>query len=99
VSTVLLHLRPGVREVFFAHLAETHPQLLAGYRRRYRDRAYAPQADQRELGAVVSRLVQRYGGVPAQRDDPEHMVGPAAAPAPADVEVAVRPRGDQLSLL
>jgi DNA repair photolyase len=96
VSTVLLHLRPGVREVFFAHLAETHPQLLAGYRRRYRDRAYAAQADQRELGAVVSRLVQRYGGIPAPRDDPEHMVGPAAAPP--DVEVAVRPRGDQTQL-
>src|SRR5215510_8279052 len=68
VSTVLLHLRPGVREVFFA--------LLADYRRRYRDRAYAPQPDQRELGAVVSRLVQRYGGIPAENDDPEHMVGP-----------------------
>jgi DNA repair photolyase len=99
VSTVLLHLRPGVKEVFYSHLGKTHPHLLADYRRRYRDRAYAPQADQRELATVVSRLVQRYGGTPAERRDPEHMVGPAAVGP--EVEVAVRPRGEdtQLSLL
>ena len=53
----------------------------------------------RELATVVARLVQRYGGIPAERRDPEHMVGPAAAPP--EVEVEVRPCGadTQLSLL
>jgi DNA repair photolyase len=89
VSTVLLHLRPGVKEVFYSHLAETHPHLLADYRRRYRDRAYAPQADQRLMAAVRSRLVQRYGGVPAERRDPEPW---SDRRPPCPVEVAVRPR-------
>jgi hypothetical protein len=83
--------------VFFTHLAETHPDLLADYRRRYRGRAYAPQADQRELATIVSRLVRQYGGTPAERSDPEHMSGPAAA-----TEVQVRPAAvdqTQLSLL
>ena len=47
MSTVLLHLRPGVGEVFLSWLADTHPHLVADYRRRYCYRAYAPAADQR----------------------------------------------------
>jgi DNA repair photolyase len=78
ISTVLLHLRPGVKDVFLSRLAESHPHLVPDYRRRYRDRAYAPTADQAALAAQVHEMVRRHGGVPAERDDPEHMVGPAA---------------------
>src|ERR671911_2279906 len=70
ISTVLLHLRPGVKEVFLGRLAETHPQLLASYRRRYRDRAYAPKAEQQALETRVRELVRRCGGLPADRGDP-----------------------------
>jgi DNA repair photolyase len=97
ISTVLLHLRPGVREVYLSRLAETHPQLVPEVRRRYRDRAYAPRADQQALAAQVRDLVRAHGGSPAERGDPEHMTGrrpPPAAPAPAPSLAT-----DQLSLL
>jgi hypothetical protein len=87
---VLLHLRPGVKEVFLGRLAESHPDLLPGYRRRYRDRAYAPKAEQRALETRVRELVRRCGGLPAERTDPRHHTGrdpaaprSAAAPDPA----------------
>jgi DNA repair photolyase len=84
VSSVLLHLRPGVKEVFLGRLRETHPHLLAAYRRRYRDRAYAPRAEQQALEARVRELVRRCGGLPADRADPRHLTGrDPAAPAPA----------------
>jgi len=96
ISTVLLHLRPGVKDVFFARLAESHPHLVPDYRRRYRDRAYAPKADQQALDALVRGLVRDHGGVAADRTDPEHMTGhtPGAeerGPA-AGATVAVRRR-------
>ncbi|HEY8545501.1 MAG TPA: radical SAM protein, partial [Acidimicrobiales bacterium] len=60
VSSVLLHLRPGVREVFLPHLAATHGHLVPGYRRRYRNRTYAPKAEQQAVRALVDRLVRRH---------------------------------------
>jgi DNA repair photolyase len=85
ISSVLLHLRPGVKEVFLGRLAESHPQLLAGYRRRYRDRAYAPKAEQQALETRVRELVRRCGGLPAGRTDPRHHTGRAPeAPSSAD---------------
>lgn len=71
----MLHLRPGVKDVFLARLGESHPHLVADYRRRYRDRAYAPQADQQALDAVVRDLVRSHGGIVADRSDPRHMTG------------------------
>jgi DNA repair photolyase len=84
ISSVLLHLRPGVKEVFLGHLAESHPHLLPGYRRRYRDGAYAPKAEQRALETRVRELVRRCGGLPAERTDARHHIGrgPAAARPP-----------------
>lgn len=64
VSTVLLHLRPGVKDVFLRHLATTHPTLVDTYRRRYRNRVYAPRTDQQSLTALVADLVHRHGGPP-----------------------------------
>jgi DNA repair photolyase len=75
ISTVLLHLRPGVKDVFFSRLAESHPHLIPTYRRRYRDRAYAPSADQQALDVIVRDLVRTYGGTAAERGDPEHLTG------------------------
>jgi DNA repair photolyase len=83
ISTVLLHLRPGVREVFFDRLAGTHPHLVDDYRRRYRDRAYAPKADQQALDTLVRGFVRQRGGLAADRTDPAHMTG-QTAPGGAD---------------
>ena len=86
ITSVLLHLRPGVREVFFARLAESHPHLLGPYRHRYRNRSYAPKADQAALSALVRDLVRRYGGPTSDRPHP------AATTSRGD-------EGTQLSLL
>jgi DNA repair photolyase len=96
ISTVLLHLRPGVKDVFLSRLADTHPHLVADYRRRYRDRAYAPKADQQALDTLVRGLVRQHGGTAVDRTDPEHMTGRSPgdddASEPA-APVAVRRRG------
>jgi DNA repair photolyase len=102
ISTVLLHLRPGVREVYLSRLGETHPHLVPEVRRRYRDRAYAPRADQQALATQVRDLVRKHGGTPAERGDPEHMTGQSSPPAPApspDRAPPPSPTVDQLSLL
>jgi DNA repair photolyase len=91
ITPVLLHLRPGVREVFFPHLAVTHPELVTAYRRRYRNRSSAPRADQAALAAVVRDLVRRHGGPSGERMGPDAAAPPAAGPAPD--------QGAQLSLL
>jgi len=81
ITSVLLHLRPGVREVFFSRLAETHPQQLADYRRRYRNRAYLPKPDQAAHAALVRDLVRRHGGQPPERPTPPPAPPPATPPA------------------
>lgn len=63
VSGLLLHLRPGVREPYLEWLARARPDLLALHDERYPDgRAYAAPAEQRELSALIGRLVGRHGG-------------------------------------
>ncbi|MDP8987412.1 MAG: radical SAM protein [Actinomycetota bacterium] len=48
----VVYLKPGTREVFLAHLARTHPELVARYHHWYRG-VYAP----REVCRRVSRLL------------------------------------------
>ena len=102
ISTVLLHLRPGVKEVFLARLAETHPELADSYRRRYRDRVYAPRADQQALDGLVRDLVRQHGGIAADRTDPRHHTGRSPTPDAAGPAGPVAPVDDpatQLTLL
>jgi DNA repair photolyase len=88
ISPVLLHLRPGVKEVFLGRLADTHPHLLPRYRRRYRDRAYAPKAEQRALDTRIRELVRRNGGLPSERTDPLNDTGREPAPTTTTETVA-----------
>ena len=62
VSTVGLHLRPGVKEHYLSWLSRARPDLVALYEQRYGRRAYLPPADQRTLAARVQRLVARVRG-------------------------------------
>jgi DNA repair photolyase len=55
ISTIALHLRPGVREHFLGWLASARPDLVPDFERRYRT-AYLPGPDQRALSATVHRL-------------------------------------------
>jgi DNA repair photolyase len=61
VSSVALHLRPGVREHVLTSLRMVRPDLAAELGRRYR-RAYLPAADQRALALRVRQLVDAAQG-------------------------------------
>ena len=60
LTSLLLHLRPGVREHFLGWLRPRDPALADDYERRYR-RAYLPDAEQRALSARVRALAERAG--------------------------------------
>jgi DNA repair photolyase len=60
VTSIMLHLRPGVREHFLSWLRPRDPALAEDYERRYR-RAYLPDAEQRALSARVRALAERAG--------------------------------------
>jgi DNA repair photolyase len=60
IGSTLLHLRPGVKDVFLEHLADAWPELLPRYRRLYPGtRAYAPKAEQERVVTVVRRARTR----------------------------------------
>src|SRR5215471_10341440 len=61
VVPITLHLRPGTREWYSAWLERTHPELVERYREIYGDRAYAPKAFQRGIGARVAEIARRHG--------------------------------------
>jgi DNA repair photolyase len=58
LSTVALHLRPGVKEHFLNWVATARPDLLEAYRQRYHG-SYLPKADQRDLADRVRRIADR----------------------------------------
>jgi DNA repair photolyase len=60
ISTIYLHLRPGVREHFLGWLRSHDPILATDYQRRYQ-RSYLPDAAQQTLAARVRRLVEQAG--------------------------------------
>jgi DNA repair photolyase len=53
----MLDLRPGTREHFLEHLARDQPELIASYRRMYRDRAYLPAAAQEPPRRALRRAL------------------------------------------
>jgi DNA repair photolyase len=98
ITPILLHLRPGVREVFLPWLAEVRPDLVAAYERWY-PRTYAPTAMRDALARRVARLIERHGplrttSTPRLRDPSP--AGRAAVPAG---QLTPEPDGEQLSLL
>jgi len=60
VTSIMLHLRPGVREHFLGWLRPRDPDLAEEYERRYK-RAYLPDAEQKALAARVRALAERAG--------------------------------------
>jgi DNA repair photolyase len=53
VNGIALHLRPGVKEVFMSWLSAVRPDLVPKYEDLYQDRAYAPNAERKRIGALV----------------------------------------------
>jgi DNA repair photolyase len=65
ISPILLHLRPGVREVYMPWLAKERPDLLPLYEELY-PRSYAPKAAQQKVTKLVYGYVREFGGVAVQ---------------------------------
>ncbi|HEX2241244.1 MAG TPA: radical SAM protein [Actinomycetota bacterium] len=55
VSPILLHLRPGVKEVYLDWLADSYPDLLPRYLEMY-PKAYASSADRAALTKTMTRI-------------------------------------------
>ncbi|MCL2394316.1 MAG: radical SAM protein [Acidimicrobiaceae bacterium] len=92
ISSVALHLRPGVREHYLRWLGAVRPDLVAATEARYRG-SYLPKADQRALSEQVRSVVEsarrdRWREVTAMRGDD----GPVAGGLTADETVSDRVR-------
>jgi len=61
VSPILLHLRPGVREIFMPWLEGYRPDLIERYRKLY-SASYATPGARARLSQAVDDLVDRLGG-------------------------------------
>jgi DNA repair photolyase len=60
ISSVLLHLRPGVRDHYLAFLAAHRPDLVAHHERLYARGAYAPREERARVGTLVRDLTAHY---------------------------------------
>lgn len=62
VTSILLHLRPGAKEVYMSWLGETYPELVPKYESMYPS-AYASKAEQNEISRRVAGMVNAAGGI------------------------------------
>jgi DNA repair photolyase len=90
VSPILLHLRPGVRDVFMEWLQDAYPDLVDRYGELYA-RPYGTPAARRELGRRVGSIVRSMGGITAESPAPRWSRPGSSADADA--------RPTQLSLI
>jgi DNA repair photolyase len=67
-----LHLRPGVKEVFFEWMRAHRPDLMPRYEELYRDRSYVPAAEKKRIAAMVDAVrPPRRKRAPARRPRPD----------------------------
>ncbi|MGH2980033.1 MAG: Rv2578c family radical SAM protein [Solirubrobacterales bacterium] len=74
-----LHLRPGVKEVFFEWMQAHRPDLMPRYEELYGNRSYVPSAEKKRIAEVVDsvrppRSKRRPRGRPAGRRPPRGLV-------------------------
>jgi DNA repair photolyase len=63
ISSIGLHLRPGVRELFMPWLARERPELVERYEELYGTRnGYLARAEQERISSRVRALVEQHGG-------------------------------------
>jgi len=85
VMPIVLHLRPGTREWFFAWLRAQHPELVDRYLDLYGHGAYTPQAYQNRIAGQVRELADKHGiGRPHRATAPGHRL--LNAPSPPETQ-------------
>lgn len=62
ISTIMLHLRPVVKDVFMPWLRSEYPDLVPAYEARYRFSAYGPRSEREGLGRRAGELIRTSGG-------------------------------------
>ena len=86
ISSIGLHLRPGVRELFMPWLARVRPDLVERYDELYGARSgYLARDEQTQLAARVRALVERHGGC-AKSPRVTRGIAPAPPPRPPTEE-------------
>jgi DNA repair photolyase len=107
VMPIVLHLRPGTREWYFAWLRAQHPALVGRYLDMYGRSSYAPKAYQARIAGQVRELADKYAiGRPKPgrghgRRPPRVIPGPRRIEESADLSPGSGPRAsaEQLTLL
>jgi DNA repair photolyase len=107
VTPIVLHLRPGTREWYFAWLRAQHPGLVGRYLDLYGRSSYAPKAYQARIAGQVRELADKHGvGRPKPgrghgRRPPRVIPGPRHTEEPADLspELGRHAPAEQLTLL
>jgi DNA repair photolyase len=70
VSSVLLHLRPGVRQHYLGWLRSDRPDLLDRHERLYAHGSYAPRAERDRVAGIVRAALARCGRPGGEPDRP-----------------------------
>jgi DNA repair photolyase len=107
VTPIVLHLRPGTREWYFAWLRAQHPALVGRYLDMYGRSSYAPKAYQARIAGQVRELADKYAiGRPKPgrghgRRPPRVIPAPRRIEESADLSPEPGPRAsaEQLTLL
>jgi DNA repair photolyase len=88
IASILLHLRPGVRQHYLGWLAGARPDLLPLHEELYR-KSYAPKSAQDRVSRMVSEMVERHGGRPARPSGTRPPSKPRPRPPrpPAEVQL------------
>lgn len=103
ITPLVLHLRPGAREWYFAWLQREYPELVSNYRQLYGRGAYAPKAYQHAITTQVAELARRYGvgaraGSRTPRASPRRVTA-RADPPPESRSLQISASAEQLPLL
>ena len=98
VSSVLLHLRAGVKRHFLADLATRAPATASQLAELYGTGAYAAKTESSRVGRLVQAAVRAAGGCPAAGYDPAHLVGRGRARSEVTQNIRRPAAAEQLAL-
>jgi DNA repair photolyase len=97
VSPILLHLRPGVKEVYMGWLEDNYPELMPRYRDMYKS-SYASKSDQNDVARTVTEIIDHAGGG-HRRSGPRQRPRRRSGAAPNGTRPSVGLQEEQLRLL